>query len=55
MRLKDYGIVIGNPADIVVFDATTPEQTIAEVRSPLVAFKHGVQTVTRPRAELHRP
>ena len=55
MRLKDYGIAVGNPADIVVFDAVTPEQAIAEVRSPLVAFKHGVRTVTRPRAELHRP
>ena len=55
MRLKDYGIAIGNPADIVIFDATTPEETIAEVRGPLVAFKHGIQTVTRPRAELHRP
>ena len=55
MNLKDYGVAVGNPADIVVFDAVTPEEAIAEVRGPLVAFKHGVQTVTRPRAELHRP
>jgi cytosine deaminase len=55
MRLKDYGIAVGNPADVVVFDAVTPEEAIAEVRGPLVAFKHGVRTVTRPRAELHRP
>jgi cytosine deaminase len=55
LRLKDYGIAIGNPADIVIFDAATPEETIAEVRGPLVAFKRGVRTVTRPRAELHRP
>jgi cytosine deaminase len=55
MRLKDYGIAVGNPADIVVFDAATPEQAIAEIRGPLVAFKRGVRTVTRPRAELHRP
>jgi cytosine/creatinine deaminase len=55
MRLKDYGIAVGNPADIVVFDATTPEETIAEVRGPLAAFKRGVLTVTRPRAVLHRP
>ncbi len=55
MRLTDYGIATGNPADIVVFDADTPEQTIAEVRSPLAVFKRGVRTVTRPRAELHRP
>ncbi|HEY4174139.1 MAG TPA: amidohydrolase family protein [Rhodopila sp.] len=55
MRLNDYGIAVGNPADIVVFDSATPEETIAEVRGPLVAFKRGVRTVTRPRAELHRP
>jgi cytosine deaminase len=55
MNLPDYGIAIGNPADIVVFDATTPEQAIAEVKAPLIAFKHGVLTVTRPRAVLHRP
>ena len=55
MNLPDYGIAIGNPADIVIFDATTPEQVIAEVKPPLVAFKRGTLTVTRPRTELHRP
>lgn len=55
MNLPDYGIAIGNPADIVVFDATTPEQAIAEVKPPLVAFKRGILTVTRPRPVLHRP
>ncbi|WP_428485325.1 amidohydrolase family protein [Rhodopila sp.] len=55
MNLKDYGIAVGNPADVVVFDATTPEQAVAEVRAPLVAFKRGIRTVTRPRAELHAP
>jgi cytosine/creatinine deaminase len=55
MNLKDYGIAIGNPADIVVIDATTPEQAVAENAAPLVVFKRGVRTVTRPRAELHNP
>ena len=50
MNLKDYGIAVGNPADIVVFDATTPEQAVAEVKAPLVAFKRGVRTVTPARA-----
>src|ERR1700709_109078 len=54
MNLRDYGIAIGNPPDIVVFDAASPAESISEVRSPLVAFKHGIRTVTRPRAELHR-
>ena len=55
MNLKDYGIAVGNPADIVVLDADTPEQAVAEIRSPLAVFKRGVRTVTRPRAVLHRP
>jgi cytosine deaminase len=55
MNLKDYGIAIGNPADIVVFDAATPEQAVAENAPPLVVYKRGVRTVTRPRAELHHP
>jgi len=55
MNLKDYGIAVGNPADIVVIDAITPEQAVAENAAPLVVFKRGVRTVTRTRAELHRP
>ncbi len=55
MNLKDYGIAVGNPADIVMFDALTPEQAVAENAPPLVVYKRGVRTVTRPRAELHRP
>src|SRR4051812_3731899 len=48
LNLKNYGIVVDNPADIVIFDALTPEEVIAEVKPPLVVFKNGVQTVTRP-------
>jgi cytosine deaminase len=55
MNLEDYGVEVGNPADIVVLDATTPEQAVAEIREPLVVFKRGRRTVTRPRTELHRP
>jgi cytosine deaminase len=55
MNLKDYGIAVGNPADIVVIDAETPEQAVAENAAPLAVFKRGVRTVTRAPAELHRP
>ena len=55
MNLPDYGIRVGHPADIVVLDATTPEQAVAEICPPLVVFKAGKRTVTRPRPELHRP
>jgi cytosine deaminase len=55
MNLRDYGIAIGNPADVVIMDATTPEQAVAELRGPLTVFRRGERTVTRPRADLHRP
>jgi len=54
MNLKDYGLAVGNPADIVVIDAHTPEQAVAENAAPLAVFKRGVRTVTRERAILHR-
>jgi hypothetical protein len=39
----------------VVIDAQSAKQAIAEIRAPLAAFKRGRRTVTRHRAELHRP
>ena len=55
MNLTDYGIRIGNPADIAVLDAATPEQAVAEICPPLAVFKNGRRTVTRHRTELHPP
>ncbi len=55
LRLADYGLAPGNPADIVVFDATSAEQAVAEIRSPLAAWKRGRRTLTRRPPELHRP
>ncbi len=55
MNLKDYGIAVGNPPDVVVLDAASPRQAVAEIRAPLAVFKNGHRTVTRRRAELHRP
>jgi cytosine deaminase len=55
LNLADYGIAIGNPADIVVIDAATPEQAIAEIRQPLAVYKRGRRTVIRHPPELIRP
>jgi cytosine/creatinine deaminase len=55
LNLTDYGLEVGNPADIVVIDAVTPEQAVAEIRQPLAAFKRGRQTVIRHSPELVRP
>jgi cytosine/creatinine deaminase len=55
LNLSDYGIVVGNPADIVIIDAETPEQAVAEIRQPVAVFKRGRQTVEREPAKLVRP
>jgi cytosine/creatinine deaminase len=55
LNLKDYGLEVGNPADIVIIDATTPEQAVAEIRPPLAVWKRGRSTVTRQPPELHIP
>ena len=55
MNLADYGLEVGNPADVVVIDAASPEQAVAEIAEPLAVFKRGRRTVTRARTELHRP
>jgi len=55
MNLKDYGFAVGHPADVVIIDAQTGEQAVAEIAQPLAAFKRGRQTVAWGRPALIRP
>jgi cytosine/creatinine deaminase len=55
LRLADYGLEVGKPADIVVIDAASAEQAVAEIRPPLAVWKRGRRTVTRQLPELHAP
>jgi cytosine/creatinine deaminase len=55
MRLADYGIEVGKPADLVVVDATSRAQAVREVALPMMGFKRGRRSFTRPLPELHRP
>jgi cytosine deaminase len=55
MRCTDYGIAIGNPADMVVMDAVDPARAVAEIAQPLMGFKRGIKTFERPAARLIRP
>jgi cytosine deaminase len=55
LRLTDYGLEVGKPADIVIIDATSAEQAVAEIRPPLAVWKRGRRTVTRQPPELHAP
>jgi cytosine/creatinine deaminase len=55
LNLEDYGLAVGRPADIVVLNAQSPEQAIAEIAQPVAAFKGGRQTVAWSLPELLRP
>ena len=55
MNLKDYGIVVGNPADIVVLDSMSASAAIAELAQPLMAMKNGRMSFTRPVPEIYWP
>ncbi len=55
LNLKDYGFAEGHPADIVIINAQSPEQAVAEIAQPVAAFKNGRQTVRWDLPKLVRP
>jgi cytosine/creatinine deaminase len=55
MRLEDYGIAVGGPADIVCLDASNPAEAIATLAQPLWGIKRGRASFTRSRPRLHPP
>ena len=55
MNLKDYGLAVGNPADIVVLDTDSGPNAIAELPEVLMGFKRGRQVFERRRPMLFPP
>lgn len=55
MRLPDYGIAPGNPADMVVLDARDPAEAVAALSSPLFGLRHGRNSFERPSPRLCDP
>jgi cytosine deaminase len=51
----DYGIAVGNRADLVVWDANSAEDAIATIAQPLFSLKSGRRIFTRTLAQLHTP
>ena len=45
LNYKDYGFAVGAPADVVIINAQSPEQAIAEISQPIAAFKRGKRTM----------
>ena len=55
MRLDDYGIAAGKPADIVVLDCTSEPDAIARIAPVLAGYKRGRKSFVRPASSLLRP
>jgi cytosine deaminase len=55
LRLKQYGIAVGHPADLVVVDAPDPVAALRGISPVLMGFKRGRRSFSRARAELHPP
>jgi cytosine/creatinine deaminase len=55
MKLPDYGIAIGNPADLVVLDCSDPRTAVAELAPALFGLKRGRRSFTRDVPRLHPP
>ena len=54
MNLRDYGIAVGNPADLVVLDCVDRAGAVAEIARPLFGMKNGRRTFVCPPARLLR-
>jgi cytosine/creatinine deaminase len=55
MRLQNYGIRVGAPADMVCLDASHPAEAVATLAQPLWGLKRGRDSFTRARPQLHPP
>src|SRR5262245_34700841 len=49
MNLRDYGIEVGNPADLVILDTDSGPNAIAELPAILAGYKNGRQVFERQR------
>jgi cytosine/creatinine deaminase len=52
MNLRDYGIAVGNSADLVVLDCNGRSSAVAEVARPLFGMKNGRRTFVCPPPRL---
>src|SRR5260370_25979310 len=55
MNLRDYGIAVRNPADLIILDTDTGANAIAELPDVLMGFKRGRQVFERQQPTLFPP
>ena len=54
MNLRNYGLAVGNPADLVVLDCKDRKSAVAEIARPLFGMKAGKRTFVCPPPQLLR-
>ncbi len=55
MRLPEYGVAVGQAADLVALDCDSRAAAVSEVIAPTMAFKAGRRTFHRPPAIVEAP
>jgi cytosine/creatinine deaminase len=55
MNLDDYGVAVGNPADLIMLPCTSGRAAIAEIARPLWGIKRGRRTFFNPPGQLMAP
>jgi cytosine deaminase len=55
LNRRDYGIAIGNPADLVVLESGDGAMAVAELAQPLLGLKRGRVSFTRAAPRLFPP
>ena len=55
MRIPEYGVQVGAPADLVLLDAPDAAAAVAELAQPLWGMKGGRMSFTCPRPTLYPP
>ena len=55
MRLPNYGLTVGQAADLAVLDCDTRAAAVSEVVAPMMAFKAGRRTFYRAPAIINTP
>lgn len=54
MNFRNYGIAVGNPADLIVLDCKDRTSAVAELARPLFGIKNGRRTFVCPPPRLLR-
>jgi cytosine deaminase len=55
MNLPDYGLTVGNPADLIVLDCQNATSAVAELSQPLLGIKRGRRSFSHAVPILHPP